>query len=133
MDIYALGLTFLTLIQGNKGLVPQTETPNDVSELHAPIGRLIVERIKYDKKPLTVIPKDHGKDGMKLFKGKRSDSASTLNEPQKVMSEEIRKLIRGMTCPLPKDRLSVVQVLHDLCDTESKVKTIQFAKIICML
>ena len=125
VDIYALGLTFLALIQGNKGLVPQIETPNDVSELHAPIGRLIAERIKYDKKPLTVIPKDHGKDRMKLFKGKRADSASAVNEPQKVMSEEskeIRKLIRGMTCPVPKDRLSAVQVLQDLYDTETKVK-----------
>ena len=101
VDIYALGLTFLALIQGSKGLVPRTETPNDISELHAPIGRLIAERIKYHKKPLTVVPKDHSKDRMTLFEGKRSDSTLVPSDPQKVMSDEskeIRKLIRGVTC-----------------------------------
>ena len=58
VDIYALGLTYLAMIQENKGMVPRIETPNDDSELHAPIGRIIAERIRYKKKPLDVIPED---------------------------------------------------------------------------
>ena len=45
VDMFALGLTFLAMIQGNKYLVPQIETPNDYSELRTPIGRLLAERI----------------------------------------------------------------------------------------
>ena len=58
VDIYALGLTYLAMIQGNNGLVPQIETPNDDSERYVPIGRIIAERIRYKKEPLEVIPED---------------------------------------------------------------------------
>ena len=34
VDIFALGISFLAMLQGNKNLVPQIETPNDSSELH---------------------------------------------------------------------------------------------------
>ena len=39
VDIYAAGLTFLAILQAEKGkkmLIPHIETPMDVSELHAP-------------------------------------------------------------------------------------------------
>ena len=49
VDIYALGLTFLAMIQQSKGLVPQIETPVDDSELYLPIGRLIAERNQIQK------------------------------------------------------------------------------------
>ena len=52
VDIYAAGLTFLALLQAEKGqkmLIPRIETPMDDSELHTDsIGRLIAERIKYN-------------------------------------------------------------------------------------
>ena len=57
VDIYTLGLTYLAMVQENKNLVPQIETPGQDSELHEPIGRPIAERIKYGKEPLTVFPK----------------------------------------------------------------------------
>ena len=34
VDIFALGVAFLAMIQGNKHLVPQIETPNDSSEYY---------------------------------------------------------------------------------------------------
>ena len=48
VDIYAAGLTFLAILQAEKGkkmLIPQIKTPMEDSELYAdPIGRLIAER-----------------------------------------------------------------------------------------
>ena len=50
VDIYAAGLTFLAILQAEKGkrnLIPHIETPMDDSEYHTDsIGRLIAERIK---------------------------------------------------------------------------------------
>ena len=57
VDNFALGFTFLAIIQGIKHLVPQIETPNDYSELHLPIGSLLAEKMRYGKKPLEDIPK----------------------------------------------------------------------------
>ena len=80
VDVFALGLTYLAMAQENKGLVPKIETPNEDSELHQPVGRLIAERIKYKKKPLDVVP---------VF---------SLQQ-----SMPLRSLIRRMTCHVPNE------------------------------
>lgn len=68
VDVYALGLTFLAMIQGNKNLVPRIETPQDDSELHNPIGSTIANRIKFGKEPLTVLPKrENPKEGFEFI------------------------------------------------------------------
>ena len=58
VDIYAAGLTFLAILQAEKGkkmLIPRIETPMDDSEFHAPsIGLLISERIKYKVPELSI-------------------------------------------------------------------------------
>ena len=54
---YHRNVDIFAMIQGNKHLVPQIETPNEDSELHTPIGQLLAERIKYGTKPLEVVPK----------------------------------------------------------------------------
>ena len=91
VDVYALGLTFLAMIQGNEGLVPRIETPYDHSELHQPIGRVIAERTKYGKSPQGVIPKCPLKQRKRL-----------------------RSLIKAMTCHEPDNRLSAAEVVEDL-------------------
>ena len=59
VDIYAAGLTFLAILQAEKGkkmLIPQIETPLDDSEFHAPsIGQLIAERVKYRVPILNIV------------------------------------------------------------------------------
>ena len=55
VDIYALGLTFLAMIQGNKPLVPQLETAKDQSELYNSIGSTIATRIKHGIKPVKIL------------------------------------------------------------------------------
>ena len=59
VDIYAAGLTYLALLQAEKGkrmLIPQIETPQDDSEFHAPsIGQLIAERIKFKVPDLNIV------------------------------------------------------------------------------
>ena len=59
VDIYAAGLTFLAILQAEKGkkmLIPHIETPMEDSELHAPsIGLLVAERIKYKVKELNIV------------------------------------------------------------------------------
>ena len=59
VDIFAAGLTFLAILQVQKGkkmLIPQIETPMEDSELHLPsIGLLISERIKYKVPQLRIV------------------------------------------------------------------------------
>ena len=90
VDIYAAGLTFLAMLQAEKGkkmLIPQIETPMDDSELHVPsIGQLISERIKYKVPELSIV-KSEG--------------------PQK----SLKWLISRMTYVKPEDRLTAKKVL----------------------
>ena len=71
VDIYAAGLTFLAILQAEKGkkmLVPHIETPMDDSELHAPsIGQLISERIKYNVSELNIVTSTGPQKGLKLL------------------------------------------------------------------
>ena len=91
VDIYAAGLTFLAILQAEKGkkmLIPRIETPMDETELHTDsIGRLITERIKYKVPELSIV-KTEGSN------------------------RSLRWLIGQMTCVNPKDRLSSSKVLQ---------------------
>ena len=93
VDIYAAGLTFLAMLQAEKGkkmLIPHIETPMDDSELHVPsIGLLISERIKYNVPELSIV---------------------TLNSPTK----NIKWLISQMICVDPEERISAAKVLDIL-------------------
>ena len=114
VDIFALGLTFLSMIQGNKNLLPQIETPNDSSELHLPIGSLLAERIRYGKKPLEVIPRREESMLSKFVKSITPGGAAVAGEN---VPGDIRGLIQRMTCVVPKERISaeeVVQILNIL-------------------
>ena len=90
VDIYAAGLTFLAILQAEKGkkmLIPHIETPMDDSELHVPsIGLLISERIKYKVPELSIVK---------------------IEEPQEIL----KWLISMMTCVDPEERLSASIVL----------------------
>ena len=98
VDIYATGLTFLAILQAEKGkkmLIPHIETPIDDSELHAPsIGQLIAERIKYKVPELNIVK---------------------VEEP----NTRLKRLISHMTCVKPEERCSAVRVLFVLQNLES--------------
>ena len=91
------------MAQENKGLVPKIETPNEDSEFHQPVGRLIAERIKYRKKPLDVIP---------VF---------SLQQ-----SMPLRSLIRKMTSHVPNERISAAKVVEDLRDKLHNVAAVEW-------
>ena len=110
VDIFAVGATFLALFQGNKRLVPRIETPSYSYELHQPIGRLIAERIKYDKKPLDVIPEDKNSIAAWFFGSVAADSAGPVSDEVTFMTQ----LIRKMTHHEPKYRPSAAEVMADL-------------------
>ena len=73
VDIYAAGLTFLAILQGEKGkkmLIPQIETPRDDSEFYVQsIGQLIAESIKYKVPELSIVKVE----GTKIEKTHQSD------------------------------------------------------------
>ena len=93
VDIYAAGLTFLAIVQAEKGkkmLIPHIETPMDDSELHTPsIGQLIAERIKYEIPELSIV---------------------RIASPHK----NLKLLISQMTCIAPEERLSAAKVMEIL-------------------
>ena len=93
VDIYAAGLTFLAILQAEKGkkmLIPQIETPMDDSEIHVlSIGQLISERIKYKVPELSIVK---------------------IEGPQEI----VKWLINQMTCVNPEERLPALKVLDCL-------------------
>ena len=82
VDIYAAGLTFLAILQAEKGkkmLIPRIETPMDDSEHFTDsIGRLIAERIKYKVPELNIV---------------------------KIEGKNLKWLISRMFCVNPEERL----------------------------
>ena len=110
VDIYAAGLTFLTLIQGrekSKQLIPQIETPRDESELHVQsIGQLIAERIKYKVQELNIV--------RIVLARPESGTKSDDEKQEEELKKEVRKVIKRMTCVDPTERLTAVEVLHFL-------------------
>ena len=108
VDIFAMGVRFLSLIQKNENLVPQIETPNDDSELYVPIGQLLAERNKYGTKPLDVVPsQDEVLLSEDLKSMKLDGEAASEKFPVK-----IRKLVQKMTCVVPEERISAEEVVH---------------------
>ncbi len=94
VDIFAVGLTFLAMIQENEGLLPKVETPNEPSELFLSSGRLLYERITYKIQPQSVADASRGNR----------------------LEREIRSLIVKMTSAEPTDRLHADQVVETLLD-----------------
>ena len=98
VDIYAAGLTFLAILQAEKGkkmLIPHIETPVEDSELHAPsIGQFIAERIKYKVPELDIVK---------------------VEGPHK----SLKQLISQMTCVSPEKRWSATRVLYVLYNPKS--------------
>ena len=97
VDIYAAGLTFLAILQAEKGkkmLIPRIETPMEDSELHVPsIGQLISERVKYKVPELSIVKAE----GLRCLKW----------------------LISRMTCVNPEDRLTAWKVLVIISNLEA--------------
>ena len=109
IDVFALALTYLTMVQGNE--FPRIETPNSESDLHAPIGQIIAERIKYNFKPLEVIPRQ---DETLLV---TALATTSLRHHGHEMHSNMRELIRRMTHHVPERRIpaeEVVRVLHTI-------------------
>ena len=95
VDVFAAGLTFLAMIQYDKdsgNLIPHIETPKEESEVHAPIGSLIAERMKYQVPDLNVV----------------------VIEDTENRVAEVKRLIHDMTHYNPEERLSAVDVLQSL-------------------
>ena len=117
VDIYALGLTFLAMIQQNRGLFPQIETPVDDSELYLPIGRVIAERIRYRRTQLDVIPEAAitKRSFLDRMFGRRNQDSGEVPTDQSInFSKELRKLIRCMTFHAPRERVTASEVVWDL-------------------
>ena len=106
VDIYACGLTFLTMVQtpsGRKMLIPQIETAQEDSELFAPsIGQLMAERIKYKSTNLEIVVTDKSED----------DKAHHMTCGSQ--ETEIKRLIQKMTSIAPSERPSASQSLRIL-------------------
>ena len=95
VDIYAMGLTFLAMIQDNQKLLPRIETPREDSELFQNIGALISERVRYKVKPQEIL----------------SEEKNTYASP---LMREVRKLIHVMTKVKPEERITAVEVVQRL-------------------
>ena len=105
VDVYATGLTYLAMLQYEKGkryLKAHIETPQEESEFHIPIGRLIAERIRFKKpKPqLNVVSSD-----VSPIEAQLASSSWAI---------EIRNLIGTMTSHIAKERPSASDVVRAL-------------------
>ncbi len=94
VDIFAMGLTFLGVVQENPYLFPRIETPNEASELHIPAGLLMWERKTCGQEPLAVV-KEEQCTNMTLW-------------------GQVRKVIGNMTCFEPRDRISAAEVVQEI-------------------
>ncbi len=94
VDIFAMGLTFLGMIQDNPALCLKIETPNEASELFMPAGQLMWERNNYGKEPLAVVGV---KEATKLW-------------------DKVREIIGEMTCFQPTSRILASQVVESVSD-----------------
>ncbi len=99
VDVYAMGLTFLAMIQNNPFLVPKLETPNEALELSPgyTIGMLMAERKKYKVEPLQVV--------------KISEEGG---DPEDQLWNHVRLEILKMTHVEPSDRASAAEVVQNL-------------------
>ena len=119
VDIYAAGLTFLAILQAEKGknLIPRIETPLHESEYHAPsIGQLIAERIKYKVQELNIV-----KMG---FKGPKEWPTNPLEIEES--THVLKWLISKMTCVNPEERFSAAVVLDELVKIREVNRKVRF-------
>ncbi len=106
VDVYAMGLTFLAMIQNHKFLIPKLETPNEAAEWHFPytIGMLIAERKRYGDTPLHVVKVVQEQfDGHKLW-------------------GDVRREILKMTHEEPSERASAAEVVQSLKRVKVQVR-----------
>ena len=101
VDTYAFGLTILAMLQSRPGkpLIPQIETPQDVTELRESPGLLVATR------------KQHRIQELRIVLVSESDFGG-IRDPRR----EIKKLVQKMTCAEPQARLSATQVVQNLED-----------------
>ncbi len=114
VDIYATGLTFLAMIQGNKPLKPRIETYKSTSELKEIIGGLVAKRMKFGLSPRDVVPDKNcsGLCGLLPRPPPRGEKPRAASEGG--FEVQIRRLIQRMTRAKPEERLSAAQVVRDL-------------------
>ena len=118
VDMYALGLTFLAMIQRNKLLIPRIETPHDDDELHNPIGSTIANRMKYGIKELNVVkPSDITKSSTSQDVSCSKGTPAAVENYQfsnAMLISRLKMLILKMTCAQPEERVPVAVVLETL-------------------
>ncbi len=104
VDIYAMGLSFLAMIQNHPFLIPKLETPNEASELSPgyTIGMLMAERKRYGCTPLEIV--------------KLSCAGSGAADQ---MWNKVRREIQKMTHVEPKNRSSALEVVQSLTNLVS--------------
>ena len=130
VDIYSLGLTFLSIIQSKEKLKPsRIETPNTESELFEPIGRLIAERLRTNKRPLQVIFEEIYDDFLSETFSKMEVNQTEADFSHRVPHcvkeiKEIRKLIQRMTHHIPEERPSSSGVVKYLRKIENSLSGI---------
>ena len=97
VDTYAFGLTILAMLQSRPGkrLVPQIETPQDVSEVHQSPGMILATRMQAKTKELHIVI---------------ASESDFIKDPR----QKIRTLTQKMTCVVPKSRMSAIQVVQNL-------------------
>ena len=108
MDIYAFGLTILAMLQSRPGkpLMPQIETPHDVSELHQPPGMLLATRMQEKTKELHIVI---------------VSESDFIRDPR----QKLRKLVQKMTSAVPKTRLSAIEVVQNLEDIREEFSSVE--------
>ncbi len=100
VDVYALGLTYLAMIQGltsTSQLRPRIETPGAEGDEQKDIGRLIELRMRLGTGSLDVMPEPAPPNGV-----------------AQSVEAYLRRLIYPMTRFLPKERLPVGEVVQEL-------------------
>ncbi len=97
VDVYAMGLTFLAMIQNHPFLIPRLETPNEASELSITVGLLMWERKKYGVMPLEVVK-----------------ISAEGGEPEQKLWNSVRAEILKMTHVEPSERASAAEVVQNL-------------------
>ena len=106
VDCYAMGLTFLALLQANTQTIilkPQIETPQDDSEYSQAIGQLIAERIKYKIKQRDIV----------VLEKLKPDATSAMRQ-----AYDVKQLIQRMTFVEPEQRITAGDVFESLTAIE---------------
>ena len=112
VDIYAAGLTFLSILQAEKGkkmLIPHIETPREDSELHAlSIGQLIAGRIKYKVPELSIVKLEGEKRRLKWL----ISQMTYVNPEERLSAAEVLDVLKNVTTN-PKVRMQFLMYYID--------------------